>query len=68
MYMFSGRSVDVIIVAEKHLMSELVDWFGKRFHILEENDDIIKIRVRCNESAMQYIALQYGSYMEVLSP
>lgn len=68
MYMFSGRSVDVIILAEKHLMSELVDWFGKKFRILEENEDMIRIRVKCNESAMRYIALQYGPYMEVLSP
>lgn len=68
MYMFSGRSVDVIALAEKHLMSELVDWFGKKFRILEENDDTIRIRVKCNESAMRYIALQYGPYMEVLSP
>ena len=68
MYMFSGRSVDVIVLAEKHLMSELVDWFGKKFRILEENDDTIRIRVKCNESAMRYIALQYGPYMEVLSP
>ena len=68
MYMFSGRSVDVIVLAEKQLMSELVDWFGKKFRILEENDDTIRIRVKCNESAMRYIALQYGPYMEVLSP
>lgn len=68
MYMFSGRSVDVTILAEKHLMSELVDWFGKRFRILEETDDTIRIKVKCNESAMRYIALQYGPYMEVLSP
>ena len=68
MYMFSGRSADVTILAEKHLMSELVDWFGKKFRILEETDDTIRIKVKCNESAMRYIALQYGPYMEVLSP
>lgn len=67
-YMFSGKSSDVTILAKKHLMSDLVDWFGKKFHILEETDDMIRIRVKCNEEAMIYLALQYGPYMEVISP
>lgn len=67
-YMFSGKSSDIILAAKKHLMSELIDWFGRDFRILEESEDDLKIRVRCNESAMRYIALQYGPYMEVLAP
>lgn len=67
-YMFSGKSSDIILLAEKYLMSELVDWFGKRFRILEETEDMIRIRVTCNEEAMRYLALQYGPYMEVISP
>ena len=67
-YMFGGSSVNVVILAEKHLMSQLVDWFGKDFRILEETEDKIKIRVSCNEKAMKFIALQYGLYMEVLEP
>ena len=67
-YMFSGESSDITILAEKHLMSELVDWFGKKFRIIEETDDMIRVRVKCNENAMRYLALQYGPYMEVISP
>ena len=67
-YMFGGPSVNVVILAEKHLMSQLVDWFGKDFRILEETEDKIKIRVSCNEKAMKFIALQYGLYMEVIEP
>lgn len=67
-YMFGGPSVNVVLLAEKHLMSQLVDWFGKDFRILEETEDKIKIRVSCNEKAMKFIALQYGLYMEVLEP
>lgn len=67
-YMFSGKSSDIVLLAEKHLMSELVDWFGKRFRILEETEDMIRIRVKCNEEAMRYLALQYGPYVEVISP
>ena len=67
-YMFSGKVSDTILMAKKHLMSDLIDWFGKDFRILEESLDDLKIRVRCNESAMRCIALQYGPYMEVLAP
>lgn len=67
-YMFSGKSSDIIILVEKYLMSEMIDWFGRDFRILEETEEHIKIRVHCNESAMRYIALQYGLYLEVLAP
>ena len=67
-YMFSGDSVDVIMRAESHLMSELVDWFGKNFRILEKDEDYLTIHVTCNEGAMHFWALQYGPYVEILSP
>lgn len=67
-YMFSGESVDVTMLAETHLMSQLVDWFGKDFRILENNDGVMMIRVRMNESAMRFWALQYGPYVEILEP
>ncbi len=67
-YMFSGESVDVVMLAEKHLMSELADWFGTDFWITEETEDMIKLHVSVNPGAMKYWALQYGPYVEVLSP
>ena len=67
-YMFSGEGVDVVILAEKHLMSQLVDWFGTDFRIMEDKNDMLKIRVKVNPEAMKYWALQYGPYVEVLQP
>jgi len=67
-YMFSGESVDVIMLAEKHLMTELVDWFGTDFRIMEETEDMLKICLRVNPGAMKYWALQYGPFVEVLKP
>lgn len=67
-YMFPGESVDVVMLAEKHLMTELVDWFGTDFRIMEETEDMLKIRLRVNPGAMKYWALQYGPYVEVLQP
>lgn len=67
-YMFSGESVDVIMLVDKSIMTELVDWFGTDFRIIEENDKQIKIKIRMNPDAMKYWALQYGYYAEVLEP
>ncbi len=68
-YMFSGESINVKMYAKKHLMNELVDWFGKDFKIRKtDQEEQIEITLICNEQAMFYWALQYGSYVEVLEP
>ena len=67
-YMFSGPSVYAKIKAERFLMTELVDWFGKDFQIQKADDDYIVFRVNCNAQALELWALQYGKYVEVLGP
>ncbi len=67
-YMFGGDSVPIRLKTTEDMMSELVDWFGNDFSILENKYGEIVIRVICNEQAMRYWALQYGPYVEVLSP
>ena len=67
-YMFSGKTVNVRMMVKKHLMDELVDWFGKDFKIRKEFEDEMLIDVKCNEGAMKFWALQYGPYVEVIEP
>ena len=67
-YMFSGETVAVKIKTTADMMTELVDWFGTDFRILEESGDTIVVRVKCNYSAMRYWALQYGPYAEIIEP
>ena len=67
-YMFSGESVSITLKTTPGTMDALVDWFGRNFRILEEKDDSMLVRLRCNENAMFYWALQYGPYVEVLEP
>lgn len=49
-------------------MNKLVDWLGKDFHIIEDDGEYILIGVVCNQQAMRFWALQYGPYVEVISP
>jgi predicted DNA-binding transcriptional regulator YafY len=39
-----------------------------RFSIIENKDGNITVRVSCNKKAMRFWALQYGPYVEVVSP
>ncbi|SCW26470.1 Predicted DNA-binding transcriptional regulator YafY, contains an HTH and WYL domains [Lachnospiraceae bacterium C10] len=67
-YMFSGESVAAKIKTTEDMMSELVDWFGTDFRIIEKNEDSICIRVNCNQEALRFWGLQYGPYVEILEP
>ena len=67
-YMFSGRSKSVRLWAEDWMMDVLVDWFGKNFKILKQEEGYLEILLQCNESAIKYWALQYGNSVEILSP
>lgn len=67
-YMFSGRIIQVRLRAENWMMDTLVDWFGKNFRILKQENDNLEILLQCSELAIKYWALQYGSSVEILSP
>lgn len=65
-YMYSGENVHAVIKADRYIFDELVDWFGKDFRIISENEDEIVIRVKCNEQALFYWAMQYGTCAEII--
>ena len=67
-YMFNGPSSAIKLATTADMMSDLVDWFGTDFKILEQDGDKIVVRLNCNEKAMRFWALQYGPYVEVLGP
>ena len=67
-YMFSGEIVSADIKTTPDMMSELVDWFGNGFKIIEKEEGHIIARIKANFSALRFWALQYGSYAEVLGP
>ena len=68
MYLFCGESVPVKLKCSASFIDTLVDWFGKDITVLKEENGEITVRLVCNEYAMNYWALQYGPYVEVLEP
>lgn len=67
-YMYSGESVQAQIEVPSDMMNELVDWFGTDFHIQSKQKSRMVIRVSCNRQALFYWLLQYGPFVELLSP
>ena len=68
-YMFSGESERVKLLAPATMMDELIDWLGKDFTVRKTDDeDEIEIILNCNVDSMFYWALQYGPHVEILEP
>ena len=67
-YMYSGEGVRVTFKADCRIMSDIVDWFGLDFSVSKLDDAFVEVTVKVNESAMFNWAMQYGAWVEVLTP
>jgi predicted DNA-binding transcriptional regulator YafY len=67
-YMFAGESVRVKFRAKRHIVGEILDWFGAGVAFSEATDKEVTVSVKVNEQAFFFWALQYGAYVEVLEP
>ena len=67
-YMFSGESIRVKFWTTVYMMDALVDWFGKKFDILQKDGERLLISVKVNETAIKFWAMQYGEDVEIIEP
>ena len=67
-YMFEGPSERVNFRAQKYIVGEIIDWFGKDVRFSDESADEITATVLVNLNAMRYWAMQYAQHITVLSP
>lgn len=67
-YMFSGDSQVITIRIRKKNISDFIDWYGRDYRVIDEEDEIVTIRLEANENAVFYWALQYGGIAEVVKP
>lgn len=66
-YMFTDRPQMVDFLADEAIVDQIVDWFGEGARI-EREGERLKVRVRVSLKAMEYWAMQYINYVEILSP
>jgi len=69
-YMFSDKPVRVIMLAERMIIDQILDWFGRDVRITRCGEDESKVQVvlQASPNAMKLWALQYIQYVEVLKP
>ena len=66
-YMFTDKPERVEFLADPVIIDQIVDWFGDNAHI-EQSDDKLKVSVKVSPMAMEYWAMQYLNFVEILSP
>lgn len=66
-YMFTDKPERVEFLANPDIIDQIVDWFGDNAHI-EQRGDKLKVSVKVSPMAMEYWAMQYLNFVEILSP
>lgn len=67
-YMFSDEPEQITFaVDEEWMIDQLVDWFGFEFKTVKKDGRII-VTVNASLYAMEYWAMQYLNYVEILTP
>lgn len=66
-YLFSDDLEMITFLADKEIIDAIVEWFGDSARI-EEKEDKLEVTVKASPNAMEFWALQYLYYVEVIKP
>lgn len=67
-YMFSGENIRAVFRAEKFMLSDIIDMFGKDVKLSDESEKQITVTADVNELAMEQFAKAYTPYIEIIKP
>ena len=67
-YMYSGENKHILLKVNEDNISDVIDWIGTEYHIIEQQKGYVILRLYANEDAVVFWALQYGRIAEVLEP
>ena len=66
-YMFTDQLENIEFLADPGIIDQIVDWFGDNARI-QSCGDKLKVFVKASPNAMEYWAMQYLNFVEILSP
>ena len=66
-YMFTDQLENIEFLADPNIVDQIVDWFGENARI-QSCGDKLKVSVKVSPMAMEYWAMQYLNFVEILSP
>lgn len=67
-YMFGGKSVDVVFEADRTIIDQILDWFDGNVTFYKVTDKTVQAKVHVNYTAIKFWALQYLPFVKVLAP
>lgn len=69
-YMYTDTPERIEFIADKFIVDQIVDWFGRDIKMTAIPDDESKVKVELTSSplAMEHWALQYLSHVEIVKP
>ncbi len=70
LYMQPGTSERIVfrIANNERIISDIVDWFGKRVRFISEDGKTVTCAVKINPADMKFWAMQYSDNVEILEP
>lgn len=67
-YMFADEMQNISFKAPEWMSDQIVDWFGFDFKVERANDGDCIFYINASPKAMEYWAMQYLNFVEVLQP
>lgn len=67
-YMFADEVQNISFKAPEWMSDQIVDWFGFDFKVERANDGDCVFYINASPKAMEYWAMQYLNFVEVLKP
>ena len=67
-YMYTDKPVRIKFIADAKIIDQIVDWFGTEITISEHGEGKVMVTIKSSPNAVEYWALQYVNYVEVISP
>lgn len=67
-YMFADKPERVVIKLPERLIDDIIDWFGADIKVKGNENGILTVEIVASPNAMQFWAMQYGTYAEIIEP
>lgn len=67
-YMFADKPERIVIKLPERLIDDIIDWFGAEIKVKGNENGILTVEIVASPNAMQFWAMQYGTYAEIIEP
>lgn len=67
-YMYADKPETISLTCPEWFFDEIVDWFGTDVGVKKNDNKTIQVTLMASPRAMEYWAMQYCNYAEVVSP